>query len=101
MYDQLPIFDMPSVLDPTKSSIEEVNILKGILQSFMKLLCDQKALEELQYILNNCGCQTSGRMIERTINQVQQRQRTGQEMRLTTQIGKYDMEQVVQIWDQM
>lgn len=56
---------------------------------------DQKALEGLQSILNNCERQVGGKTIDRVVNQVQKKTRTSGEMRLTMQIGDYEMEQIV------
>jgi len=61
------ICDMPLILDSTKSSTKEVSILRGFFQSCMKSIWDQKALEELHYILNNCGHQVSGKPIEKPL----------------------------------
>ena len=61
----------------------------------MKLIRDQREVEELQSILNSFDRQVGGKTMERTINQVRQRPKTGREMRLAAQIGDYDMDQVV------
>jgi len=61
----------------------------------MKLIRDQNALAGLQTILSNCEKQVEERTIERVVNQVRRRLRTGGEMRLTAQIGEYEMEQIV------
>lgn len=63
---------MPAILDPIRSSTEEVINLRGFLQSYMKLIRDHMTLEDLHCILNNYGHQVSGKPIEKTINQVQQ-----------------------------
>ena len=75
----------------------------------MKLLRNQNALEELQKVIASCEPQKStGR--DKTLNRVR---RTGREMRLNDQIGKYDMIDVIldlgsevnvltkQTWEQM
>lgn len=64
------IYGMPLILDPTRSSTKELSNLISILQSCIKLIRDQKALEELQCIFKNYGYQVSGKPIEKTINQV-------------------------------
>ena len=50
----LIIYDGPPRLDPGKNFEAYVGILKNFLQSCMKLIIYQRALEELQSILNSC-----------------------------------------------
>ena len=61
----------------------------------MKLVRDQNALAGLQAIISNGDKKIGERTLERVVNQVRRRFRTGGEMRLTTLIGEFDMEQIV------
>lgn len=45
--NNLIICDMPVILDPTRNYTKKVSNLRGFLQICMKLIRDQKALEEL------------------------------------------------------
>ena len=60
----------------------------------MKLLCDSKAMKGLQELINRCVGNTLGEpRVVRNIGE--NKARTGCEMRLTTQIGEYKMDQVI------
>ena len=61
----------------------------------MKLVKDHNALAGLQAIISNCDKQIGERTLERVVNQVRRRFRTGGEMRLTAKIGEFEMEQIV------
>ena len=94
---------------PQEASMGKAGTLSSFLQSCMKLLRNQNALEELQKVIASCEPQKStGR--DKTLNRVR---RTGREMRLNAQIGEYDMIDVIldlglevnvltkQTWEQM
>ena len=73
----------PPLAQPQGSSMDKVSTLSSFLQSCLKLLRNQNALNELQKVISSCEPQQShGR--DKTVNRVR---RTGREMRLHAQIG--------------
>ena len=92
-----------------EASTDKVSTLSSFLQSCIKLLRNQNALNELQKFIASCEPQRSfGK--EKTVNRVR---RTGREMRLHAQVGEYDMNDIIldlgsevnvltkQTWEQM
>jgi len=67
--------------------------LKSFLKSCLDLLKDEKAIKELQNILDQPDKEPQ--LIEITVNHLQKRIRTGREMRLSAQIGNYDMNFII------
>lgn len=62
----------------------------------MKLLRNQKAVEGLQEWIYNCASKDKSLPEQCAVNKVNQsKKRTGKEMRLTTQVGDFDMNQIV------
>ena len=76
---------------PPEASTDKVSTLSSFLQSCMKLLRNQNALNELQKVIASCKPQRSSSK-EKTVNRVR---RTGREMRLHAQIGKHDMTVII------
>ena len=74
-----------------EASTDKVSTLSSFLQSCMKLLRNQNALNELQKFIASCEPQRSSGK-EKIVNRVR---RTGREMRLNAQIGEYDMNNVI------
>lgn len=70
------------------------SILTTFLETYMKLPRDNKAIKGLQELITRCTGTTPGepcivwKLRKHTM-------RTGREMRLTTQIGEYEMDQVI------
>ena len=73
------------------ASTDKVSTLSSFLQSCMKLLRNQNALNELQKVLAVTDHQR-GLDQEKTVSRVR---RMGREMRLNVQIGEYDMTDVI------
>ena len=73
-----------------ESSADKVSTLSSFLQSFLKLLRNQKSLSELQKVLTSCEPQQSSGK-EKTVSRVR---RTGREIRLHAQVGEYDMKDI-------
>ena len=76
------MYDEPPRIKSGKNSEADESNLRNFLQSCIKLLRDQKALEGLQSILNGCDRQVGGRTMDQVGNQMRQRPRTCMEMRL-------------------
>lgn len=72
----------------------DASMLTTILETCMKMLCDSKAVKGLQELINRCVGNT---LCEpRVVQKIgKHKTRTRQEMRLTTQIGEYEMDQVI------
>lgn len=69
---------------------------KLFLQACMKLLCNKKAVENLQALIDNCTRNFDPPAKVKDIHKLyKHRKRTGREMRLTMQIGDYEMDQVI------
>ena len=74
-----------------EASTDKVSTLSSFLQSCMKLLRNQNALNDLQKFIASCEPQRSsdrGKIVNRV-------RRTGREMRLHAQIGDYDMTDII------
>ena len=61
----------------------------------MKLLQDQRAVEGLQELRNSCASKEVPRSEMCKVKNLHRQKRTGKEMRLSAQIGEYDMDQVI------
>lgn len=86
--DKLPETNAPIEVDPF--------VLTTFLETCMKLLRDSKVVKGLQELTNKCpGKENSpdGHCIVRKIGK--HKARTGREMRITMQIGEYEMDQVI------
>lgn len=65
------------------------SMLTTFLETCMKLLCDSKAVKGLQELITRCAGSGEPRVVQKIVNHAL---RTGREMRLTAQIGKYEMD---------
>jgi len=62
----------------------------------MKLLHDSKAMKGLQKLINKCASKEGAPKGHRTVIKIgKHKARTRHEMRRTTQIGEYEMDQVI------
>ena len=69
-------------------------MLTTFLETYMKLLCDSKTVKGLQELINRCAGNTPSKpCVVRNIGK--HKARIGCEMKLTAQIGEYEMEQVI------
>jgi len=70
------------------------SMLTTFLETCMKLLCDNKAIKGLQELIIRCAGTAPGE--PRVVRmRGKHAMRTGREMRLTAQIGEYEMDQVI------
>ncbi len=70
------------------------SMLTTFLETCMKFLHDSKAVNGLEELINKCaGNASAGPCVIRKIGK--HKARTGCEMRLTVQIGEYEMDQVI------
>lgn len=81
-----------------KKKVQDVDpsLLATFLKTYMKLLRDKKAVEGLQELIDNFEGKDKNSPKQRTVRKLgKHKKRTGCEMRLTTQIGEYEMDQVI------
>ena len=74
---------------------------------------NEKAIKELQHIIDQCQPSSSVNSAQRAVHNIMGHTRTGREMRLTAQIGEFEMDEVIldlgsevnvltkQTWEQM
>ena len=67
-------------------------MLTTFLETCMRLLCDSNAVKGLQEIITRSTSQGEPCVVRKLRNHIMQ---IGREMRLTTQIGEYEMDQVI------
>ena len=67
--------------------------VEPFLQACMKLLRNLKAIENLQELMNRCATQPNSTKDVHKLYRY--KKHTGREMRLTAQIGDYEMDQVI------
>jgi hypothetical protein len=84
---------MPPSLDDTKEMqpLGQVSMIKGFLQSCVKLLNDPSSVKVLQNILERCSVETEGNLEKKTVNHLHTRRRTSREFRLNANIGDFNM----------
>ena len=70
------------------------SMLTTFQETCMRLLCDSKAMKGLQELINRCTGNALGE--SHIVGKIgKHKTRTGWEMRLTAQIGEYEMDQVI------
>lgn len=68
------------------------SMLNTFLETCIKLLCDNKVVRGLQELITRCTGSSELRVVRKLGRHVL---RIGWEMRLTTQIGDFEMDQVI------
>lgn len=71
--------------------------MKSFFQSYLKLLRDERAMLEMQNLIEKCDHPISMVVVNREVHHIKKYVQTRREMRLSEQIGDYDMDKV--IWD--
>ena len=61
----------------------------------MKLLRNEKSIEELQKLIDECQQSPSLSSTQCVVHNIMGHTRTGREMRLTAQIGEFEMDEVI------
>lgn len=71
-------------------------MLTTFLETYMKLLSSSKALKGLQELINKCASKENSPERLHVVRKIgKHKARIGRDMRLTTQIGQYEMEQFI------
>ena len=74
---------------------EPTGVVRSFLQSCLKLLKDERALLEIQTLIDKCEQSTPIVVANRAVHQIKKYIWTGKEMRLNAQIGDYEMDEVI------
>ena len=61
----------------------------------MKLVRNEKAIRELQRIIDQCQPSSSVSSAQRAVHNIMGHTRTGREMRLIAQVGEFEMDEVI------
>jgi hypothetical protein len=93
----LPVYDMSSVYDCTipKRSVKKVNNLKYFLKSCLEFMKEKTTLKTLREMIDHYTQDREIPTTQRVVNQVLCNKRTNKELRLSVQIGEYDMDNVI------
>lgn len=79
-----------------KSKETNPSMLTTFLETCMKLLCDSKAMKGLQELINKCVGKENVPGVPRVVRKIgNHKARTRCKMRLTAQIGEYEMDQII------
>jgi hypothetical protein len=73
----------------------QVSTIKGFLQSCVKLLYDPSSVEVLQNMLERCSVETKGKLEQEIVNHLHTRRITSREFRLNTNIGDFNMGDII------
>jgi hypothetical protein len=73
----------------------QVSIIKGFLQSCVKLLNDPSSVKILQNILERCSIETEGKLEQKRFNHLHTRRRTSRELRLNANIRDFNMVYII------
>ena len=72
-----------------------VGSVYSFLRSCLKLVRNEQAITELQQIVDQCQPSSSMSSIQCVVHNILGHPRTGREMRLTTQLGEFEMDEVI------
>ena len=82
----------------TSGRCEEDELTRSVqyfLRSFLKLVRNEKYIGELQHIIDQYQQSSSVSSTQRAVHNIMGHTRTGREMRLTAQIGEFEMDEVI------
>ena len=74
---------------------ESTELVRSFLQNCLKLLRDERALLEIQTLIDRCEQSTPIVVVNRAVHQIKKYIWIGREMRLNAQIGDYEMDEVI------
>ena len=67
----------------------------SFLRSCLKLVRNEQAITKLQRIIDQCQPSSSVSSTQRFVHNITGHTRTGREMRLTAQVGEFEMDEVI------
>ena len=74
---------------------ESTRLVSSFLHNYLKFLRDERALLEMQTLIDKCEKSTPIVVANRAVHQINKYIRAGKEMRLNAQIGDYEMDEVI------
>ena len=74
---------------------ERTGLVRSFLHSCLKLLRDEQALLKMQNLIYKCEQPISLATANKAVHHIKKYIQTGREMRLSAQIGDYDMDEVI------
>jgi hypothetical protein len=88
---------MPPLLDHTNEihSMGQVSKINFFLQSCVKVLSDPSSVKILQNILEKCILEMEEKIKPKTVNHLHRRRRTSREFRLNSNIGDFNMGDII------
>ena len=88
---------MPQAFDQSVAHKEgkEVSMLIDVLYTCLKLIQDEKVVQELQNLIRQYELGKIDPLLNRAVHQVGKKRRKNKELHLNAQIGEYDIDYVV------
>jgi hypothetical protein len=88
---------MPQAFDQSAAHKEgkEVSTLIDFLYTCLKLIQDEKVVQELQNLIRQYELGKVDPLLNRAVHQIGKKRRTNKELHLNAQIGEYDIDYVV------
>jgi hypothetical protein len=88
---------MPPSLDHMKEAqpLGQASMIKGFLQSYVKLLNDPSSIKVLQNMLERCITKIEGKLEKKIFNHLQTRRKTSKEFRLNANIGYFNIGDII------
>ena len=74
---------------------EMTGSVHSFLRSCLKLVINEQAIREIQRIIDQCQPSSSMSSTQPSIHNIMGHTRTGREMRLTVQVGEFEMDEVI------
>jgi hypothetical protein len=90
-YEMSPSLDHTNITQPE----EQVSMIKDFLQSCIKMLSDPSSVKILQNILEKCSDETKHKPELKNVNHLHTRRRTSREFRLNSNIGDFNMGDII------
>jgi hypothetical protein len=91
------MYKMPSSLDHTNEAqlLGQIRTIKDFLQSCVKILNDLSFVKVLQNILEICNTNVEEKLEKKIVNHLHTRRRTSREFRLNSNIGDFNMGDII------
>ena len=74
---------------------ESTGSIQSFLRSCLKLVINEKSIGEIQRIIDQCQQSSLVSSAQHVVHSIMGHTRTGREMRLTSQIGEFEMDEVI------